>query len=132
MALLDHQLEFDPRLVEARQFRTGRWAGSHRKAVEKGRSIRGGVRRRRRHGDRRAAALNQAGLRVPEDVALVGFDDILPSRYLNPPLTTVRAPTEQVGQEAVKQLVRRIHTGQADAEVLLPTELVIRQSCGCK
>ena len=78
------------------------------------------------------AALNQAGLRVPEDVALVGFDDILPSRYLNPPLTTVRAPTEQVGHEAVIQLVHRIHTGQADGEVLLPTELVIRQSCGCK
>jgi len=57
---------------------------------------------------------------------------MLLSRYLNPPLTTVRAPTEQLGQEAVKQLVRRIQTGQSDAEVLLPTELVIRQSCGCK
>ena len=69
---------------------------------------------------------------MPADVALAGFDDIPPSRYLNPPLTTVRAPTEQVGRAAVEQLVRRIQTGQAEAEVLLPTELVIRQSCGCK
>ena len=132
LALADHGLEFDPGLVEAGNFdqQGGRMAietllkkGIQFDAVfagDDGTAI-GAL-----------AALNQAGLRVPEDVAVVGFDDILPSRYLNPPLTTVRAPTEQVGHEAVIQLVRRIHTGQADAEVLLPTELVIRQSCGCK
>lgn len=76
-------------------------------------------------------ALVQAGRRVPEDVSLAGFDDTLLSRYLNPPLTTVHAPTEQVGQEAVKQLVQLIATGEAEPLVLLPTELVIRQSCGC-
>lgn len=77
------------------------------------------------------AALNNAGKRVPQDVAVVGFDDIVLSRYLTPPLTTVRAPTEQVGREAIKQLVRLIRGGQAEPLVLLPTELVIRQSCGC-
>jgi LacI family transcriptional regulator len=76
-------------------------------------------------------ALTQAGKRVPQDVALVGFDDTLVSRYLTPPLTTVHAPTEQVGQEAVRQLVRLITTGEADPATLLPTELMIRQSCGC-
>jgi DNA-binding LacI/PurR family transcriptional regulator len=76
-------------------------------------------------------ALTQAGVRVPQDVALVGFDDTLVSRYLSPPLTTVHAPTEQVGQEAVRQLVRLITTGEAEPETLLPTELIIRQSCGC-
>jgi DNA-binding LacI/PurR family transcriptional regulator len=131
-ALADHQMEFDPCLVESGNFEQlgGRMAietllkkGIQFDAVfacDDGTAI-GAL-----------AALNQAGLRVPEDVAVAGFDDILLSRYLNPPLTTVRAPTEQVGHEAVTQLVRRIHTGQADAEVLLPTELVIRQSCGCK
>jgi DNA-binding LacI/PurR family transcriptional regulator len=76
-------------------------------------------------------ALTQAGKRVPQDVALVGFDDTLVSRYLTPPLTTVHAPTERVGQEAVRQLVRLITTGEADPVTLLPTELRIRQSCGC-
>ena len=76
-------------------------------------------------------ALNQADKRVPQDVALVGFDDTLLSRYLSPPLTTVRAPIEQVGHEAVRQLVRLIRVGWADPLVLLPTELIIRRSCGC-
>lgn len=76
-------------------------------------------------------ALAQAGKRVPRDVALVGFDDTLVARYLTPPLTTLHAPTERVGREAVRQLVRLITTGQAEPVVLLPTELVIRRSCGC-
>jgi len=76
-------------------------------------------------------ALNQAGKRIPQDVAVVGFDDIALSRYLTPPLTTVRAPTEQVGREALKQLVRLIRSQPTEQLTLLPTELVIRQSCGC-
>ncbi|MBN1876503.1 MAG: LacI family DNA-binding transcriptional regulator [Anaerolineae bacterium] len=76
-------------------------------------------------------ALTQAGIYVPEDVALVGFDDIDLARYLNPPLTTVRAPVEQVGREAIQQLMHLIRTGEADLLTLLPTELVIRRSCGC-
>ncbi len=77
------------------------------------------------------AALNDAGKRVPEDIAVVGFDDIALSRYLTPPLTTVRAPTEQVGREAIKQLVQLIRGEPIEPLVLLPTEMVIRQSCGC-
>ncbi len=78
------------------------------------------------------AALRQAGLQVPEDIALVGFDDIDLARYLAPALTTVRAPVEQVGWEAIQQLVRLIRTGEADLLTLLPTELIIRRSCGCQ
>ncbi len=76
-------------------------------------------------------ALREAGKRTPEDVAVVGFDDQRLSSYLTPPLTTVRAPTEQVGQEAVRQLVSLIRTGIATHLTLLPTELIIRASCGC-
>jgi DNA-binding LacI/PurR family transcriptional regulator len=46
-------------------------------------------------------------------------------------LTTVRAPTEQVGREAARQLIQLIRTGQADPLTLLPTELILRRSCGC-
>lgn len=76
-------------------------------------------------------ALQRAGKRVPEDIAVVGFDDVHLAHYLMPPLTTVRAPVEQAGREAIQQLVRLIRTGQANPLVLLPTELVIRRSCGC-
>ena len=61
----------------------------------------------------------------------VGFDDVPVARYLRPALTTVRAPIEQVGREGVRQLVRLIRGQQAEALVLMRTELVIRESCGC-
>jgi len=77
------------------------------------------------------AALTQGGKRVPHDIALAGFDDALVARYLNPPLTTVRAPTREVGRVAVQQLINLIETGTADTTTLLPAELIIRQSCGC-
>lgn len=76
-------------------------------------------------------ALKRAGKRIPQDIAVVGFDDLPLSRHLSPPLTTVRAPIEQVGMEAASQLIRLIRTGQATSLVILPTELIIRQSCGC-
>lgn len=78
------------------------------------------------------AALNEAGRKVPDDIAVVGFDDLRSSAYLTPPLTSVRAPTEDVGRAAALQLINLIQAGQADALTLLPTELVIRQSCGCR
>jgi LacI family transcriptional regulator len=76
-------------------------------------------------------ALQESNLLVPNDVAVVGFDDVPFAPFLSPPLTTVRAPIEQVGVEAVKQLVRLIRGEPADPLTLLPTELVIRRSCGC-
>jgi DNA-binding LacI/PurR family transcriptional regulator len=77
------------------------------------------------------AALREFDRRVPEDVAVVGFDDIPLARHLSPPLTTVRTPIEQAGQEAANQLVRLIRSGQAESHILLPTELITRRSCGC-
>jgi DNA-binding LacI/PurR family transcriptional regulator len=75
-------------------------------------------------------AVQAAGRRVPEDIAVVGFDDNLLSRFIDPPLTTVRAPIEEAGRAAANQLIRRIHGEPADPLTLLPTELVIRRSCG--
>lgn len=75
-------------------------------------------------------AIQRAGLRVPQDIAVVGFDDLFVSQYLAPPLTTVHAPIEEAGRRGVEQLIRLI-SGQATEDVLLPTELVVRRSCGC-
>jgi DNA-binding LacI/PurR family transcriptional regulator len=77
-------------------------------------------------------ALQHAGRRIPDDVAVVGFDDVPLARFMSPPLTTVRAPTEQTGMDAVTQLVHLIRGEPAQSITLLPTELVIRNSCGCK
>ncbi len=77
------------------------------------------------------SALQSAGKHVPEDIAVVGFDDLALCRYLTPPLTTVHSPLEEVGRQAVLQLVKAIHGQPVDAITLLKTELVIRRSCGC-
>jgi DNA-binding LacI/PurR family transcriptional regulator len=77
------------------------------------------------------SALQNAGLRVPEDVAVVGFDDQRFAAQFVPPLTTVHAPTEHVGRVAGLQLLRLLRGQPAEAMTLLPTELIIRQSCGC-
>jgi LacI family transcriptional regulator len=75
--------------------------------------------------------LKLAGRVIPDDIAVVGFDDVPFARYLSPALTTVRAPIEAIGREAVRQLVRLMIGEQAEALTLMPTELVIRESCGC-
>jgi LacI family transcriptional regulator len=76
-------------------------------------------------------ALREANLRVPEDVSVVGFDDAPFAPYLTPPLTTVFAPTEQVGLEAIRLLVRLIQGEKVEPVLILPTKPVIRESCGC-
>ncbi|GGK64481.1 LacI family transcriptional regulator [Planomonospora parontospora subsp. parontospora] len=73
-------------------------------------------------------ALRQAGRRVPDDVAVVGFDDVPAAAYAEPPLTTVRQPLHEMGRELAR-LVLALASGQdAGAPVILPTELVVRDS----
>jgi LacI family transcriptional regulator len=76
-------------------------------------------------------ALAEAHIAVPEQVAVVGFDDLNLARFTTPPLTTVRAPTEKVGREAVATLFKLIRGEVTEEKVLLQTEVIIRQSCGC-
>jgi LacI family transcriptional regulator len=77
-------------------------------------------------------ALARAGIRVPEDVAVVGFDDIFPDNLCEPPLTTVHQPMRMLGSRACDRLLERIGSPELPPTVqLLPTELVLRQSCGC-
>lgn len=76
-------------------------------------------------------AVQQAGLRVPQDVAIAGFNDIPLAGLVSPPLTTAAAPAYQMGLEATKML-QSLVAGKRPArkQLLLPTTLVIRQSCG--
>jgi len=76
-------------------------------------------------------ALHEADYRVPEDVAVVGFDDLPAAQYAIPPLTTVRQPVYEKGQMAVDLLIDRIESPEAGpAHRELDPELVVRQSCG--
>ena len=78
-------------------------------------------------------ALTEAGLRVPKDVAVVGFDDQDPSAYFQPPLTTVRQPMREIGMEAARLLFRRLNEpGMAltRQRIVLEPTLVIRESSG--
>lgn len=80
-------------------------------------------------------ALADVGLRVPEDVAVVGYDDLAPVDtavpFLNPPLTTIRQPIRRMGMQAVETLLEIIKGPQdPPRRIILPTELIIRESCG--
>jgi len=77
-------------------------------------------------------ALTEAGLRVPEDIRLAGFDDIPIARYVTPQLTTVRVGIAELGRRALEGLAGAIEQAGTNAErhETIPTELVVRRSCG--
>lgn len=72
--------------------------------------------------------LRQAGMRVPEDVAVIGFDDIDAARFSDPPLTTIRQPIHEIGVTLARQVVALAAGEEVGDAVLLPTELIIRES----
>ena len=76
--------------------------------------------------------LAAAGVEVPSDVAVTGFDGIAAGRVVRPPLTTVRQPMEQMGRTMVELLLDRLdHPEKPPAAVRLPVRVVLRESCGC-
>ncbi|MFE5511302.1 LacI family DNA-binding transcriptional regulator [Streptomyces sp. NPDC056529] len=77
------------------------------------------------------AVLREAGRRVPEDVALVGVDDSAVARHMDPPLTSVRQPIEEMGRAMARLLLQEIASPSAPDDQprrMLPTELVVRAS----
>jgi LacI family transcriptional regulator len=85
------------------------------------------------HNDLSAAgalrALRAAGRTVPDDIAVVGFDDIPMAQHTEPPLTTVRQPMREMGETAARMLLAHLGgTPAPDEPVVLPTELIVRQS----
>ncbi len=75
--------------------------------------------------------LTRRGIKVPDDVALVGFDDTEESQLVLPPLTTVRQPMYEQGRQAAELLLALLAGKDVPDRVTLPTKLVVRQSCGC-
>lgn len=68
------------------------------------------------------------GLQVPEDLSVVGYDDIPPAQWSSPALTTVHQPLVEMAEEAARMLLRLRDTDQTDARIELGTRLVVRNS----
>ncbi|MGI8314718.1 LacI family DNA-binding transcriptional regulator [Halobacillus mangrovi] len=75
-------------------------------------------------------AIRSHGLEVPDDISIVGFDDIELAQFINPPLTTIKQKTVLIGIEAANLLIKQIDQKQKSIEsLMIPVELVIRKSC---
>ncbi|MET7641383.1 LacI family DNA-binding transcriptional regulator [Streptomyces sp. NPDC005438] len=78
-------------------------------------------------------ALERRGVRVPEEMAVTGFDGIPLGQIVRPTLTTVRQPMRRLGEEAVELLVRRLRAPEVTpASMMLPVRAAYRSSCGCR
>jgi len=77
-------------------------------------------------------AFKEAGLRIPEEIALAGFDDIPIARYLTPPLTTVHVRIADLGRGALERLASQLDPGEPSTDLAdaLSCEVVVRGSCG--
>jgi DNA-binding LacI/PurR family transcriptional regulator len=131
-ALKKHKIRFDPKLVNVGGFDEERAYISMQQMLMDGIEFDAVF-----AGDDDAAigvyhALKMAGRKIPKDVSVVGFDDVQFARYLSPALTTIRAPIEDVGRESVRQLVKLLNGQPTQPLTLMPTELIIRESCGCE
>jgi DNA-binding LacI/PurR family transcriptional regulator len=76
-------------------------------------------------------ALEEHGLKVPDDIAVVGFDDIPAASLAHPPLTTVQQDYRRAGEVLVDALIKQIHNEKADTTAL-PARLMVRRSCGAQ
>jgi LacI family transcriptional regulator, galactose operon repressor len=131
-SLAEHDIPYDPDLVLPGNFDTDTAQNAIRQLIQHGTAFDAVF-----SGDDSSAlgvlaALREAGIRVPEDVSVVGFDDVDFASHVHPALTTIHAPTEQVGEKAVGQLLKLIAGEAVEPVTLLPVELVIRKSCGCE
>ncbi len=75
--------------------------------------------------------LQQRGIRVPDTIAVTGFDDVSDAQSIGAPLTTVRQSFYEAGQRAFEALLKRMNGEQLEAVNILPSQLIVRWSCGC-
>jgi len=131
--LAAHGIAYDPRLVTVGDFEEA----SGRDAIQTlfdERGLGGSIEAIVASNDLMAIGvmhgLEKRGVTVP-DVAVTGFDDVEECRYMRPQLTTVRQPLREQGREAVRMLLSMLRGERPPPTSVLPTELVIRSSCGC-
>jgi DNA-binding LacI/PurR family transcriptional regulator len=74
-------------------------------------------------------AVKEKGLRVPEDISILGYDDIAAAAYLDPPLTTVAQAKSELGQKAMEMALALLQGQEVVPDVLLQPTLILRSSC---
>ncbi|MBN1810529.1 MAG: GAF domain-containing protein [Anaerolineae bacterium] len=134
--LSEYDLPFDPNLVVAGDFTEHIGAEAARLLLDQRKLLPGeGFEAVIAANDSMALGalkvLQARGIRVPDDLALVGFDDIDASKYTMPALTTVQNPFYKLGVEATEMLLARIDGRDVPERTVLPLDLIVRQSCGC-
>jgi len=130
-ALEQHGLEFDPDLIAYGGFEREAGAAAIHELLGRGVRFDAVFSGDDEAGLGALSALQASGRAVPGEVSVAGFDDLPFAPFLTPALTTVRAPIEQVGREAVQQLIHLMRGEPAAPLTLLPTRIVLRNSCGC-
>ncbi|CAG1014604.1 partial putative HTH-type transcriptional repressor ExuR, partial [Anaerolineae bacterium] len=132
-ALTDHNIAFDPDLVAIGDF----WQPSAYQAALDLMSLKNPPTAIFASNDLSAfgamEAVRESGLRIPEDVSIIGFDDVPQAALVHPKLTTVRQPLDQIGRVAVRMLLEQIdNPGHPPRRVTLATRLVVRDSCASR
>lgn len=74
-------------------------------------------------------AATQLGIKMPQQLSIVGFDDLLFAEYTNPELTTIRRPQEDIGKTAANTLMKILQGSKASQDTIVPTQLLVRSSC---
>ncbi|MCX7746536.1 MAG: GGDEF domain-containing protein [Clostridia bacterium] len=77
------------------------------------------------------AELHERGIRVPFDIALTGFDDTFEAKFSAPPITTVKQQFYEQGQKSMETILNILQGNSVHSKIVLPTKMVIRESCGC-
>ena len=129
-ALISAGLEFDPALTA-----TGDWSAtsgyqSTQRLLAAGQPFSAIFAQNDRMAVGAVRALQEAGLRVPDDVSVIGFDDIPLVSYFEPPLTTLRQPMKESGRQAARLLIETIQSSDhPPEEILIHARLIERASC---
>ncbi|NMB55412.1 MAG: LacI family transcriptional regulator [Leptolinea sp.] len=132
LALGRHGLPFDERLVVEGDYSQESGIRACRELLDRGQPVEAIFAANDEMTIGALQVLEERGLQVPRDLALIGYDDISLSAAVRPSLTTVHQPMEEVGRRAAQCLIELLDEKTTEPrQVELPTELVIRKSCGC-
>ena len=129
--LARHGIAFDPALIARGYFRTNSAKVAMEEILARGVTIDGVVAANDEMATGAIDVLRKHGLRVPQDIPVTGFDDLMLARLGNPPLTTVAQPFDQVADWAVRAIEEQVAGRAVPARTEVAARFVRRQSCGC-
>lgn len=126
-------LDTDPRLIAVGDLVVGGGQRAMRQILASGVQFTAVLASNDASGLGAAEVLRERGLRIPDDVAIIGFDDLLEAQAHVPPLTTVSNPALTMGRQAVRTMLEALAGDPSGiASIRIPVRLVVRRSCGCQ